>query len=62
MNFKIEDITGKILEKNKVVGTGFLITPNLFITARHNVHNNIDGEPNEKEVFINNYSFLVIFY
>lgn len=53
MNFKIEDITGKILEKNKVVGTGFLITPNLFITARHNVHNNIDGEPNEKEVFIN---------
>mgnify|MGYP001686346368 CR=1 FL=1 len=53
MNFKIEDITGKILEKNKVVGTGFLITPNLFITARHNVHNNIDGEPDEKEVFIN---------
>lgn len=53
MNFKIEDITGKILEKNKVVGTGFLITPNLFITARHNVHNNVDGEPDEKEVFIN---------
>ena len=53
MNFKIEDITGKILEKNKVVGTGFLITPNLFITARHNVHNNIDGEPDEKEIFIN---------
>ncbi|MCY7008350.1 hypothetical protein OCK72_06735 [Fusobacterium simiae] len=53
MIFQIENITGKILENNKVVGTGFLITPNLFMTARHNVHNNVDGEPDEKEVFIN---------
>ena len=53
MIFQIENITGKILENNKVVGTGFLITSNLFMTARHNIHNNMDGEPDEKEVFIN---------
>ncbi|MGB6130125.1 MAG: hypothetical protein WBG30_15395 [Psychrilyobacter sp.] len=53
MEFDIKKITGKILKDNEVVGTGFLISNDLFITARHNVYKNFLGKPKEKEVVIN---------
>lgn len=52
MDFNIKKITGKIIVNSEVIGTGFLVTNNLFITARHNVHKNRYGKPSEKEIII----------
>ena len=30
-------IVGEILKSNKVIGTGFLVAPDIVITAKHNV-------------------------
>ena len=43
MNFDIKNITGKVIINSKIVGTGFLVTKDLFITARHNIHQNSSG-------------------
>lgn len=52
MNFDIKNITGKVIINSKIVGTGFLVTKDLFITARHNIHQNSSGIPEEKEITI----------
>lgn len=52
MNFDIKKITGKIVMNSKIIGTGFLLTNDLFVTARHNIHKNRIGKPLEKEITI----------
>ncbi|MGL5125524.1 MAG: hypothetical protein ACRC6U_05985 [Fusobacteriaceae bacterium] len=52
MNFNIKKITGKIIIDSKIVGTGFLVTKDLFITAAHNIYKAREGIPSEKEIII----------
>lgn len=52
MNFDVKGITGKIIINSEVIGTGFLVTNDLFITAKHNVHQNRSGKPSEKKITI----------
>ena len=52
MNFNIKKITGKIIIDSKIVGTGFLVTNDLFITAAHNIFKSREGVPSEKEIII----------
>lgn len=52
MCFDIKNITGKIIIDSNIIGTGFLLTYDIFVTAFHNIHNAVNGIPEEKEVII----------
>lgn len=52
MRLDISKFTGKIIENEKLIGSGFLIDEKCFITARHNLIRPFQAEVDEKLVSI----------